>query len=115
VDIGVTIFIIAVDIITKLVVLGSLLMIGCWVGSRMVSWGRSMVSWSMDNWGWSMVSWGMDSWGWSMVSWGSMDNRDRGIGRSRGIGGWRAIRVTGIRSRQKGQGNESLHSCRFSS
>ena len=95
-DIGVTIFIIAVDIITKLVVLGSLLMIGCWVGSRMVSWGRSMVSWSMDNWGWSMVSWG------------SMDNRDRGIGRSRGIGGWRAIRVTGIRSRQKGQGNESL-------
>jgi len=45
VNIGISILIIASNIISKLVVLGCLLMVGLRVvGSSMVSWGRHMVS-----------------------------------------------------------------------
>merc|ERR1712079_853123 len=77
VNIGVAIFIIAMHIIAKLVVLGSFLMVGSrgWVVGW--SWGMvdSMVHWVGSHWG-SMVGHWVDNWG-SMMghrvnNWGSM-------------------------------------------
>ena len=89
-NIGVAILIIASNIISKRVVLGSLLMVGFRVMGSMISWGGHMVGRG------------------SVNHWSRGIGGGRGVCRGRCIGGRRSIGVTAIGSSHEGQGNKSL-------